>query len=125
MECVPVDSEAVPNEASPELLRVVVLSVVDPSLNVTLPVGMPKAAVTLAVKVTNCPKTDGLTDEVTVVDVLSLRFKAKLAGARITTSEATSANATNRYIIFVFISLLSLLVVHVNVSDSASTGIAL
>jgi hypothetical protein len=43
-----------------------------PSLKVTVPVGVPgKLLVTVAVKVTLCPKTDGFTDEVTVVDVLS------------------------------------------------------
>jgi len=74
MECVATDSEVVVKVALPEL-RVPVPSVVDPSLNVTVPVGVPEpgaVAVTVAVSVTDCPKTDGLTDEMTAVEVLAL-----------------------------------------------------
>ena len=45
------------------------------SLNWTVPVGVPEAGevtVTVAVKVTDCPNTDGATEEVTVVVVLAL-----------------------------------------------------
>jgi hypothetical protein len=43
-----------------------------PSLKVTVPVGVPEpCGVTVAVKVTGCPKTDGLTDEVTAVVVVA------------------------------------------------------
>ena len=56
---VPLDSVPVP--------RVTV-----PSRNVTVPVGVPVAGgltVTVAVNVSDCPNTDGLTDEATVVVV--------------------------------------------------------
>ncbi len=46
-----------------------------PSRNVTVPVGVPApgfTALTVAVKVTFWPNTDGLTEDVTVVDVLAL-----------------------------------------------------
>jgi hypothetical protein len=39
------------------------------SLNCTLPVGVPAADVTVAVKVTLCPALEGLADEVTAVVV--------------------------------------------------------
>lgn len=44
-------------------------STVLPSANVTLPTGTPLPDVTVAVKVTDCPTSDGLGDEVTVVAV--------------------------------------------------------
>lgn len=49
--------------------------VVAPSLNVTVPDGVPEAgelALTVAVNVTDCPDTDGLADEVTEVVVFPL-----------------------------------------------------
>lgn len=52
-----------------------------PSRNVTVPVGVPDPGATgetVAVNVTDCPKTDGFTDEVTVVVVPSL-LTVKLA----------------------------------------------
>ena len=61
------------NVATPEALRVPVPSVVAPSLNVTVPDGMPPIggmALTVAVKVTDWPNTDGLTDDTTAVVVL-------------------------------------------------------
>src|SRR5881396_3211640 len=70
IEWLPTDSElVVVNVAWPEL-SVPVPSVVLPSLNVTVPVGVPvpgAAALTVAVKVTDSPETelpDGLTDVV-------------------------------------------------------------
>ena len=45
-------------------------SVVAPSLNVTVPVGVPapgRSTVTVAVNVTDWPKTEGLAEEVSVV----------------------------------------------------------
>ena len=51
-------------------LSVPVPRVAPPSLNVTLPVGVPlpgAAAVTVAVKVTDWPKTEGFADDVTAV----------------------------------------------------------
>jgi hypothetical protein len=50
--------------------RLAVPKVVAPSRKVTVPVGVPTAgetALTVAVNVTACPNTDGLTDEVTLV----------------------------------------------------------
>jgi hypothetical protein len=49
-----------------------VLSVVDPSLKITLPFGVPPpgdCALTIAVKVTLCPKVEGFGDAVRTVDV--------------------------------------------------------
>ena len=49
-------------------------SLVEPSMKVTVPVGVPlpgAVAVTVAVKVTDWPKTDGLAEEVTTVLVPS------------------------------------------------------
>ena len=49
--------------------------IVEPSLNVTVPVGVPlpgAPAATVAVKVTDWPKTDGFADDVTEVVVASL-----------------------------------------------------
>jgi hypothetical protein len=54
------------------LLRVPVPSVVVPSRNVTVPVGFPtpgETALTVAVKVTARPKTEGFKDEPSVVAV--------------------------------------------------------
>jgi hypothetical protein len=48
-------------------------SVVEPSLNVTVPVGVPVAEdVTVAVNVTDCPEIDGLSEEDSNVEVLNL-----------------------------------------------------
>ena len=68
--------------ASEEVMKVAcpaisapVPSVVAPSLNVTVPVGVPApgaVAVTVAVKVTDWPNTDGLTEEATPVLVPAL-----------------------------------------------------
>src|SRR5438876_3033471 len=68
MECDPTLSEDVAQLARP-LLRVRLLQLVMavlPSLKVTFPVGVPEPgllAVTVAVKVTDCPNTDGLAEE--------------------------------------------------------------
>ena len=55
----------------PTLFSVPVPRTVVPSKNVTVPVGIffPEFAFTVAVKVTDCPKTAGLTDAVTVLVV--------------------------------------------------------
>ena len=50
--------------AVPLPLRVPVPRVVDPSLNVTAPVGMPPVLVTVALKVTELPYADGLADDI-------------------------------------------------------------
>ena len=63
-ERIEVDSVAVPPE------RVAVPSVVVPFLKVTVPVGVPNApAEAVAVKVTACPRVEGLSEEVTLVFV--------------------------------------------------------
>ena len=70
----PTDSDEVANVALPEL-KLAVPSVAAPSRKVTVPVGVPvpgATALTVAVKVTDCPNTDGFTDEVTVVELLAL-----------------------------------------------------
>ena len=58
-----------------ELFRVPVSRVLRPSLKVTVPVGVPPPglfAVTVAVKVTDCPDTDGLAEE--LIDVVVPAF---------------------------------------------------
>src|SRR5947209_5611955 len=71
MECVATDSALVLRVATPPL-SVPVPRVVAPSLNVTLPVGVPAPGATgetVAVTVTDCPDTDGLAEDVSVVVV--------------------------------------------------------
>src|SRR5207249_10022063 len=74
MECDPTLSEDVAQLARP-LLRVRLLQLVmavPPSLKVTFPVGVPEPgllAVTVAGKVTDCPNTDGLAQELADVVV--------------------------------------------------------
>src|SRR4051794_23116481 len=58
--------------APPEPLSVPVPSVVDPSLNVTVPVGVPPPLVTVAVKVTACPNVLAFRDEPIVVTVAAM-----------------------------------------------------
>ena len=70
----PTDSDEVVKVALPPE-RLAVPNVAAPSRNVTVPVGVPtpgETALTVAVKVTDCPNTDGFTDEVTVVELLAL-----------------------------------------------------
>src|SRR5262245_54540211 len=70
MVCVATESDDVVNVACPEAMATFVAKVLAPSVNVTVPVGVPVAggtAATVAVKVTVWPNTDGLTVEVTVV----------------------------------------------------------
>lgn len=69
------ESVNVENVATPAPFRVPVPRVVAPSLKVTVPVGVPDpgdTAATVAVKVTDWPKTDGLTLDVreAVVDAV-------------------------------------------------------
>lgn len=52
------------NVACPLAFRVPVPRVVDPSMKVAVPVGVPTPVVTVAVKVTDWPKVDGLGEEV-------------------------------------------------------------
>jgi hypothetical protein len=68
------DSELVESVALP-FVRETVPKVVAPSLNMTLPAGVPPpgaTAVTVAVKVTDWPKFEGLSDDVTTEDVDAL-----------------------------------------------------
>ena len=56
------------NVAIPEPSKVPVPSVVEPSMNVTVPVGIPEpgaSPVTVAVNVIDWPNTDGLAEETT------------------------------------------------------------
>ena len=68
IKCVPTLKVEVEKVATALALSVPVPSVVDPSLNVTVPVGVPELVeVTVAVNVTDCPNVDGLGDEVSEV----------------------------------------------------------
>ena len=72
--CGPVARAVVANVAMPPL-NVPVPIGLPPSRNVTDPVGVPvpgATAVTVAVNVTDWPKTEGFSDEVTAVAVLAL-----------------------------------------------------
>ena len=55
--------------ASPEPFRFTVPKTVVPAVNVTEPVGVVVVELTVAVKVTLWPKSEGLRDEVMVVEV--------------------------------------------------------
>ena len=69
MVCEPTSSALVVNVATPEAFSVPVPSDVAPSKNSALPAGVPvpgEFTVTVAVKVTDWPNVDGLTDEVSV-----------------------------------------------------------
>lgn len=69
MVWVPEARVVVENVAFP-LVRDLVAKVVTPSLNVTLPDGVPEVAgVTVAVNVTDAPNVEGFSDEVTAVVV--------------------------------------------------------
>ena len=67
----------------PEPSKVPVPSVVEPSLKVTVPVGMPEpgaVAATVAVNVIDCPNTAGLTEDETellVADGLTVCVRAE------------------------------------------------
>src|SRR5206468_2418571 len=73
--CGPTASELVESVATPDALSTPVPMVDAPSLNVTVPVGMPapgEDAVTVAVNVTPWPNTDGLTLDMSAVCVFAL-----------------------------------------------------
>ena len=64
----PTTSDDVENVATPLPFKVCgEPRFVPPSLNCTVPVGVPAVEITVAVKVTFCPALDGLTDEETAV----------------------------------------------------------
>jgi capsular polysaccharide biosynthesis protein len=67
--CEPTANAAVVNVATPEPLSVPVPRVVPPSLNVTVPVGVPEVPVTVALNVTGAPESDGFTLDISVVIV--------------------------------------------------------
>ena len=71
--CMATDSDEVEKVALP-LDSVPLAMLAPPSRNVAVPVGVPEPdiGVMVAVKVTLCPKTDGLSDDDTVVVVLVL-----------------------------------------------------
>ena len=76
MRCVPTASELVIRVAVPWPLTTCATPRTDaPSMNWTEPVGVaaliaaPEMLATFAVNVTDCPKIDGFTEEVTVVEV--------------------------------------------------------
>ena len=77
MECAPTANEDALYVATPELLSVAAPRVVDPSLNVTVPVGVgvPEAGVTVAVKVTPAPT------DIEVAEVESAVVDAVATGA--------------------------------------------
>jgi hypothetical protein len=72
MECGPTARDAVVSVAIPEASRDPEPRVVELSENVTVPVGAPPGEVTVAVKVTAWPKTDGFAEERSVVVVAGL-----------------------------------------------------
>src|ERR1039458_8073932 len=70
MEWEPTESASVVNVATPLPLSPPVPNIVAPSRNVTAPVGVPPAVLaTVAVKVTDCPPMEGLSDDTTDVVV--------------------------------------------------------
>jgi len=72
-ECAPAASDEVVKLAEPPA-NATVPSAVVPSLNVTLPVGVPTpgaTTLTVVLKVTAWPNTDGLSEELTVVAVFA------------------------------------------------------
>jgi predicted small secreted protein len=68
MVCEPSASDEVVNVATPAASMAVPRAVA-PSLNVTVPMGVPALLVTVALKVTACPTLLGLTEDVSVVVV--------------------------------------------------------
>lgn len=72
IECEPTTRLDVLNVANPEALKVLVPRVVAPSLKATVPVGVPVpggTTMTVAVKVSDCPISEGFADDTTAVDV--------------------------------------------------------
>ena len=69
IEFVPTDRLDVEKDAWPFPFSGKVARLVEPSLKVTLPVGVPPPEVTVAMNVTICPDLEGFKDEVTTVAV--------------------------------------------------------
>src|SRR5580692_1747529 len=75
MGCVPCVRAAAVHCACPEASVTEVQRGVAPSSNVTLPVMVPApgaVTLTVAVKTTACPTTEGFTDDITAAEVLAL-----------------------------------------------------
>ena len=83
--CEPTARAVVVNVATPDQFTGAVPSVVDPSVNVTVPVGVPAPGATtdtVAVRVTACPNTDALADETNWV-VVAAGFTACVRAAEV------------------------------------------
>jgi hypothetical protein len=68
IEWLPIVSADVVKLATPEPSSIPAPSGVEPSMNITVPVGIPEPGaleVTVAVNVTDCPNTEGLAEEAT------------------------------------------------------------
>ncbi len=76
--------------AMPLALSVPVPRVVEPSTNVTVPVGVPPVAVTMAVKVTAFPYMDGLVDDDTTVVGVALFTVCERAEAEVDVAKFVS-----------------------------------
>jgi hypothetical protein len=70
MPCVPTLSVEVVNVAIPDPFNTNVPSIVDPSVNLTVPVGVRPAEFTVTVNVTDWLSVEGFNDEVTAVLVV-------------------------------------------------------
>ena len=69
---VPTLNDEIGNVATPEAFSVTVPRVVAPSLNVTVPVGVPIEEVTIDVNVTAWPYVDGFSEEESAVELVAL-----------------------------------------------------
>jgi hypothetical protein len=79
---VPAARDVVLNVACPETFSVPVPRVMVPSLNITEPVGTPPLELTVAVKVTDWPSTDGFSDEA-IVALVAARFTVCAKGTEV------------------------------------------
>src|SRR5437016_1833603 len=76
MECAAVESVEVVHVATPDALRATGADERGAAEEVTLPAGVPPVEVTVAVKVTDCPRPDGLSEDASAVDVEAMTFCA-------------------------------------------------
>ena len=83
----PTVSEEVVNVAAPVESRVAVSTVDAPSRKMTVPVGVPDVALTVAVKVTACPNTVGFLEEARDVVALVV-FTVRVAALDVTEPDA-------------------------------------
>lgn len=83
MVCAPTAREEVVSEAAPVESSVAAPRFAAPSRNVTVPVGVPDVALTVAVKETACPKTVGFLDEDRAV-VAPAVFTVRVAAVDVT-----------------------------------------